>query len=85
MLESLKGRLKKGDVIEYFHGAEAGLKREYFDEEKIVFLLAEHDRDRKVHYSVLENSTLPSSPDRLRKLRLIKKQYAKNLHSSSKK
>jgi len=77
VLESLKGRVKKGDVIEYYHGAEAGLKRQYFDEEKIVFLLAEYDRDQKVHYSVLENSTLPVTPDRLSKLRLIKKQSKK--------
>jgi hypothetical protein len=77
VLESLKGGVKKGDVIEYYHGAEAGLKREYFDEEKIVFLLAEYDRDHKVHYSVLENSTLPVTPDRLSKLRLIRKQSKK--------
>jgi hypothetical protein len=77
VLESLKGRVKKGDVIEYYHGAEAGLKREYFDEEKIVFLLAEYDHDQKVHYSVLENSTLAVTPDRLSKLRLIKKQSRK--------
>src|SRR4051812_16533106 len=34
VLESFKGKLKKGRVIEYFQGAEAGLKREYFDGEK---------------------------------------------------
>jgi hypothetical protein len=83
VLEPLKGRLKKGDVIEYYQGAEAGLKREYFDEEKIVFLLAEQDRDRKVRYSVLENSTLPVTPDRLSKLRLIKKQSAKKPQNRS--
>src|SRR4030095_3142022 len=83
VLESLKGRLKKGDVIEYYQGAEVGLKREYFDEEKIVFLLAEQDRDRKVRYSVLENSTLPVTPDRLSKLRLIKKQSAKKPQNRS--
>jgi hypothetical protein len=75
VLESFKGKLKKGDVIEYFHGAEAGFKREYFTGEKIVFLLAEYDRDRKVHYSVLENSTLAHTSDRVRKLRMIRKSY----------
>ena len=84
VLESFKGRLKKGDVIEYFHGAEAGLKRAYFDEEKIAFLLAERDGDGQIRYSVLENSTLPSTPDRLRKLRVIRKQYVKRPNSKSK-
>jgi len=73
VLESFKGRFKKGDAIEYFHGAEAGLKREHFTGEKIVFLLAETDQDRKLHYSVLENSTLPYTKGRVAKLRLIKR------------
>lgn len=73
VLESFKGRFKKGDAIEYFHGAEAGFKQEYFTGEKLVFLLAEYDRDRKPHYSVLENSTLPYTEDRVRKLRRIKR------------
>ena len=72
VLEPFKGKFKKGDVIEYFHGAEAGFKREYFTGEKIVFLLAERDRDRKLRYAVLENSTLPYTKDRVRKLRLIR-------------
>jgi hypothetical protein len=75
VLESFKGKFKKGDAIEYFHGAEAGFKQEHFTGEKIVFLLAERDRDRKLHYSVLENSTLPHTKDRIRKLRLIRKSY----------
>ena len=75
VLESFKGKFKKGDAIEYFHGAEAGFKQEHFTGEKIVFLLAERYRDRKIHYSVLENSTLPHTKDRIRKLRLIRKSY----------
>src|SRR5215470_753 len=52
VLESFKGRVKKGDAITYFHGAEAGLKREYFDGEKIVFLLSEADpKTKEIHYS----------------------------------
>ena len=79
VLESFKGKFKKGDVLVYFHGAEAGLKREYFNEEKLVFLLAETDRRTKeVRYSVLENSTLPANADRLSKLRLIRKQALKS-------
>jgi hypothetical protein len=73
VIEPFKGKFKKGDVIDYVHGAEAGFKKEYFMGEKIVFLLAERDRDRKVHYVVLENSTLSHTPDRIRKLRLIRR------------
>ena len=77
VLEPFKGRFRKGDVIEYFHGAEAGFKREYFTGEKIVFLLAERDRERKLHYAVLENSTLPHTKDRITKLRAIKSSFTK--------
>ena len=73
VIESFKGRFKKGDAIEYFHGAEAGFKQEYFTGEKIVFLLAESDEQRKHYYAVLENSTLPYTKDRVAKLRQIKK------------
>jgi len=78
VLEPLKGRIRKGDVIEYFHGAEAGLKKEYFQGEKIIFLLADYDGEKKtLRYSVLENSTLPHTVDRVKKLRMIKRSYAK--------
>ena len=87
VVESFKGRFKKGDAIEYFHGAEAGFKQESFMGEKLVFLLAEYDRDRKPHYSVLENSTLPYTEDRVKKLRRIKRSFtakftAKRTHKS---
>lgn len=78
VLEPFKGKFKKGDVIEYFHGAEAGFKQEYLTGEKLVFLLAEYDRDRKPHYSVLENSTLPYTADRVKKLRRIKRSFTAN-------
>jgi len=78
VLEPFKGKIKKGDVIEYFHGAEAGFKQEFFTGEKIVFLLAERDRERKVHYSVLENSTLPYTKGRAAKLRIIATKKHKN-------
>jgi len=78
VLESFKGKIRKGDVIEYFHGAEAGLKKEYFNGEKIIFLLADYDVKKKTQrYSVLENSTLPHAADRVRKLRTIRRSYAK--------
>ena len=72
VLESFKGKFKKGDAIEYMHGAEAGFKKEYFTGEKIVFLLAEREGDRK-YYAVLENSTLPYNEDRVKKLRVIRR------------
>src|SRR6185295_6128852 len=75
VLESFKGKFKKGDTIEFFHGAEAGFKQEWFLGEKLVFLLYEPDRDRDRHYTVLENSTLPYTKDRAAKLRLIRKSY----------
>ena len=76
VVETFKGRFRKGDVIEYFHGAETGLKKEYFSGEKIVFLLGEHNQETKaVRYSVLENSTLPHTADRAKKLRILKRSY----------
>src|SRR5215813_1410224 len=72
VIESFKGKFKKGDVFTYFHGAEAGFKREYFSGEKIVFLLAERREDGAIHYAVLENSTLPPNADRIKKLRTIR-------------
>lgn len=77
VIESFKGKLKKGDVFTYFHGAEAGFKKEYFSGEKIVFLLAERGEDRTTHYAVLENSSLPVNADRIRKLRSIKRSSSK--------
>jgi hypothetical protein len=79
VLVSFKGKFRKGDVIEYFHGAEAGLKKENFKGEKIIFLLADYKAENKaLRYSVLENSTLPYTADRARKLRLIRRSYAKS-------
>lgn len=78
VLEAFKGRPRRGDRVEYFHGAEAGLRREYFDGEKIVFLLAGRDaQTRALRYSVLENSTLPHTAGRVRKLRTIRNSYAR--------
>ena len=80
VLESFKGKFKKGDALEYLHGAEAGFKQEYFTGEKLVFLLAERDKDRKLYYVVLENSTLPYTKDRARKLRLIRRSSLSKRH-----
>ena len=72
VIESFKGKFKKGDAIEYLHGAEAGFKKEFFTGEKIVFLLAEREKGRR-YYAVLENSTLPYKETTVRKLRVIRR------------
>jgi len=83
VLESFKGRFRRRDIVEYFQGAEAGLKKEYFTGEKIVFLLAEYQKEKKAfRYSVLENSTLPYTEDRARKLRLIRRSFVKKRSSA---
>ena len=76
VLEPFKGKFKKGDAIEYVHGAEAGFKQQLFTGEKIVFLLVQRDENRKRYYAVLENSTLPYTKDTVTKLRSIKRSYA---------
>ena len=78
VIKLFKGKFAAGEVLEYFQGAEAGLKKEYFNGEKIVFLLAEPDEEKKtIRYSVLENSTLPYTAERARKLRIIQRSYVK--------
>jgi hypothetical protein len=72
VIESFKGKFKKGDAIEFMHGAEAGFKQETFMGEKIVFLLNEREGERK-YLAVLENSTLPYTERRVKKLRLIRR------------
>ena len=79
VIEPFKGKFRQGAVIEYFHGAEAPSKKEFFAGEKIVFLLAEADKTtNSLRYSVLENSTLAPNADRIKKLRQIKRSFAKN-------
>lgn len=83
VLEPFKGKFRKGEVIEYFHGAEAPSKKEFFTGEKIVFLLAEYDKEKKaLRYSVLENSTLAPTADRMKKLRIIRASFARRRNPS---
>ena len=78
VIEPFKGKFRKGEVIEYFHGAEAPSRKEFFTGEKIVFLLAEYDRENKaLRYSVLENSTLAPTANRVKKLRIIRAAFSK--------
>jgi len=79
VLEPFKGKFRKGQTVEYYHGAEKGIRREIFLGEKIVFLFRNYVREEKRWVlAVLENSTLPYTEDRVRKLRKIQ-------HSSGKK
>jgi hypothetical protein len=74
VIEPFKGKFATGQKIEFYHGAETGFRKELFLGEKIVFLLRNfHEQDKKWVYAVLENSTLPYTEDRVRKLRTIKR------------
>lgn len=72
VIEPFKGKFRKGDQLEYYHGAEAGLRKDWFSGEKIVFLQRNFHNQRWV-YAVLENSTLPYEKERVRKLRRIQR------------
>ena len=72
VIEPFKGPLRKGQELVYYHGAEAGFKKELFLGDKIVFLIRNfHEKDKQWVYAVIENSTLPDNEDRFRKLRTI--------------
>lgn len=72
VIEPFKGTLRKGQAFIFYHGAEAGFKRETFLGDKIVFLIRNYvEKEKKWVYAVIENSTLPSNEDRLKKLRTI--------------
>ena len=72
VIEPFKGPLRKGQELVFYHGAEAGFKKELFLGDKIVFLIRNfHEKDKQWVYAVIENSTLPYNEDRARKLRAI--------------
>ena len=72
VIEPFKGNLRKGQEFIFYHGAEAGFKRELFLGDKIVFLIRNYvEKEKKWVYAVIENSTLPYNEDRVNKLRTI--------------
>ena len=72
VIEPFKGKLLKGQEFIFYHGAEAGFKRELFLGDKIVFLIRNYvEKEKKWVYAVVENSTLPYNEDRVKKLRTI--------------
>jgi hypothetical protein len=73
VIESFKGKFRKGAEIEFYHGAEKGFRRELFLGEKIVFLERNFvDKEKRWVLAVLENSTLAFNSDRAAKLRRIR-------------
>jgi len=72
IIEPFKGRVRKGERLVYYHGAEAGFRKELFLGEKIIFLHRNfHDKEKQWVYAAIENSTLAYNQDRVRKLRII--------------
>jgi hypothetical protein len=72
VVEPFKGKFRKGDKLIYYHGAEAGFRRDLFLGEKIVFLQRNyHEKEKQWVYAAIENSTLPYNEDRVCKLRTI--------------
>jgi hypothetical protein len=72
IVEPFKGRVRKGQEFVFYHGAEAGFKKETFLGDKIIFLIRNYvEKENKWVYAVIENSTLPYNEDRGKKLRTI--------------
>lgn len=79
VVEVFKGKLRKGQSVEFYHGAEKGFRKDLFLGDKIVFLERNYVKEvKRWVYAVLENSTLPSTEDRIQKLRKIKRSMIKN-------
>jgi hypothetical protein len=83
IIEPFKGKVRKGQMVEYYHGAEAGFRKQWFYGEKIIFLLRDFDeKEKRRVYVVIENSTLPYTEARIRKLRIIKRSLRRARRSS---
>lgn len=73
VIEPFKGKFRKGDPIDFYHGAEKGFRRELFLGDKIVFLERNYvEKEKRGVWAVLENSTLAYNTDRAQKLRIIR-------------
>src|SRR3954470_16160556 len=44
VVETFKGDVRAGDLLQFYHGAEAGFRDQLFLGDKIVFLLSESDK-----------------------------------------
>ena len=78
VIEPFKGKFRKSDPIDFYHGAEKGLRRELFLGDKIVFLERNYvEKEKRWVWAVLENSTLAYTSDRAQKLRVIRRSQTK--------
>jgi hypothetical protein len=78
VIEPFKGKFRKNDPIDFYHGAEKGFRRELFLGDKIVFLQRNFvEKEKRWVWAVLENSTLAYNDDRARKLRNIRRSQNK--------
>jgi len=78
VLEPFKGKFRKGDPIDFYHGAEKGFRRELFLGDKIIFIERNYaEKENRWVWAVLENSTLPYNLDRQQKLRIIRQSQRK--------
>ncbi len=78
VIEPFKGKFRKGDAINFYHGAEKGFRREQFLGDKIVFLARNYvEKEKRWVWGVLENSTLDYTAHRGRKLRTIRRSQTK--------
>jgi hypothetical protein len=72
VVEPFKGKLRKGQEFIFYHGAEAGFKKEIFLGDKMIFVIRNYvEPEKKWVYAVIENSTLSYNEDRVKKLRMI--------------
>jgi len=78
VVEAFKGKFRKGDPIDFYHGAEKGFRREQFLGDKLIFLERNYvEQEKRWVWAVLENSTLAYNADRVQKLRLIRRSQTK--------
>ena len=79
VIEPFKGKFRKGEPIDFYHGAEKGFRRELFLGDKIVFLERNYvEKEKRWVWAVLENSTLAYNADRAGKLQVIRRSQAKS-------
>lgn len=76
--EPFKGKFRKGEPIDFYHGAEKGFHREQFLGDKIVFLERNYvEKEKRWVWAVLENSTLTYNSDRAQKLGVLQRSQRK--------
>jgi len=81
VIEPFKGKVRKGDPIDFYHGAEKGFRREFFLGDKIIFLERNYvEKEKRWVWAVLENSTLAYNPDRAQKLHLIRRSQIRKIN-----